>query len=297
MIDPHTFGVSFSIKQCRNLKLNPHDTLEWLLVQGLRRFRLMSYWNEHEKQPGQYDFSQLDWQLEVIAQTGGIVSLCLGVKQPRWPEYHWPAWAWELGPEERSGALMHYMQTVVERYKSHPAIVSWQLENEALLSNFGSKIDIDRQRLRAEFQLVRRLDVSRPICMSTSNGWGIPIRAPRPDMVGFSLYLRRYEKGKYRNTVQSVGLHRVRKFIITQLLQRPVFIHELQCEPWGPKPIWHMPTAEQAQSMSTSQIKTNIAAARHIQATPIDLWGGEWWYSRHLDGDDTIWQAVSEAVQ
>lgn len=78
---------------------------------------------------------------------------------------------------------------------------------------------------------------------------------------------------------------------------RPVFIHELQCEPWGPTAIWKMSKDEQYKSMSPTQIQHNIAAAKAINAYPIDLWGAEWWYWRHLHGDNTIWQAVSEAVQ
>lgn len=297
MIDVNNFGVSFSLSQCRNMGLNPHETLDWLLAQGWRRFRLMSYWNEHEKQPGNYDFTELDWQIAAISNAGGKISLCLGVKQPRWPEYHWPGWAWQCAPAERSAALLTYVRKVVEHYQDQPAIISWQLENEALLSNFGKHIDIDRSRLRDEFNLVKQLDPSRPIIMSTSNGWGIPFRRPIPDLVGFSLYLLRYENGKYRKTVQSTTLHRARKFLIRIFWHRPTYIHELQCEPWGPQAIWHMSPEEQNKSMSPGQIRINIEAAKQVRAMPIDLWGGEWWYWRHLQGDTTIWQAVSEAVQ
>ena len=297
MINPELYGVSFSVKQCQNFKLDPKQTLDWLIAQGWRRFRLMSYWNEHEKISGAYDFTQLDWQIEKITKAGGTVTQCLGIKQPRWPEYHWPMWAWKLPKVQRNKALLKYVATVVERYKANSTITSWQLENEALLSNFGQRIDINRQRLRQEYRLVKRLDSSRPILMSTSNGWGIPLRQPRPNIIGFSLYLRRYERGQYRNTVQSASLHRLRKFLAQVFLRRPVFIHELQCEPWGPKAIWQMSSAEQDKSMSVQQIQTNISAAKQIGVYPIDLWGGEWWYWRHLQGDDTIWQAVSEAVQ
>jgi hypothetical protein len=95
-IDPTQFGVSFSIKQCRNFELDPKQTLHWLIREaGFRRFRLMSYWNEHEKQPDQYDFTELDWQVKMVAQAGGEITLCLGARQPRWPESHWPDWAWQ----------------------------------------------------------------------------------------------------------------------------------------------------------------------------------------------------------
>ncbi len=117
VIDPDKFGVSFSIKQCRGFGVDPRRCLDWLLRQGWRRFRLMSYWNEHEKEQGTYDFSELDWQIAKVAKKGGVISLCLGVKQPRWPEYHWPEWALKLSDEEKSAALFAFVEAVVERYK------------------------------------------------------------------------------------------------------------------------------------------------------------------------------------
>lgn len=292
MIDPNKYGISFSIKQCRNFNLDPHETLDWLLQQGWRRFRLMSYWNEHEKIQGQYDFTELDWQIQAITAAGGEVSLCLGVKQPRWPEYHWPDWAWDAKKPIRDIALVSFVKTVVMYYRDDPNITSWQLENEALLQGFGSHIEIDRRRLRTEYDLVENLDKNRPIIMSTSNGWGIPVRKPLPNVVGFSYYLKRYNNGRYQTTVQSAWLHRIRRSFVHILLGKPVFIHELQCEPWGPGPIWKMSSDEQSKSMSTEQIAINISAAKKIHVSPIDFWGAEWWYWRHKQGDYKIWDSV-----
>jgi hypothetical protein len=289
VIDPSRYGVSFSLKQCRNFGLDPNQCLQWLLDAGWRRFRLMSYWNEHEVEQGQYDFSRLDEQVRQITKAGGVISLCLGVKQPRWPEYHWPKWALGLSKLERQTALLRYVETVMERYKGESSIISWQLENEALLQGFGSDIDIDRSRLRSEYQLVKQLDTSRPVAMSTSNGWGIPLRRPRPDMVGFSFYPVMHKNGAYHHTIQKPWLHRVRKLLIPQ----PVFVHELQCEPWGPTAIWKMSRDVQDESMSPTQISSNISEAKQIRAYPIDFWGAEWWYWRlHTHHDPSIWDAV-----
>jgi len=296
-MDPKKYGVSFSIKQCRNFGIDPHETLQWLLDQGWRRFRLMSYWNEHEKHPGEYDFTELDWQIEAITKAGGVVSMCLGAKQPRWPEYHWPDWAWSAIKPVRDEALLRYIEHVVSRYKDVAAIVSWQLENEALLRGFGSRIEIDRARLNKEFALVRSLDPERPIMMSTSNGWGMPLRRPFPDSVGFSCYFRLYSHGRYHTTMQRPWLHRLRKSLIHVLIGKWVFVHELQCEPWGPQPIWKMDIAEQHKSMSPEHIRRNIAAAQKIQAYPIDLWGAEWWYWRALQGDREYVAAVEESIK
>ena len=295
MIDREKYGVSFSLKQCRNFGLDPRETLQWLLDQGWRRFRLMSYWNEHEKQQGDYNFTELDWQMEMISNAGGEITLCLGVKQPRWPEYHWPKWTSDFTPEQKTQALLGYLTATLEHVKNRDVIKSYQLENEALLSNFGSNIHIDRKRLRKEFALVNSFD-NKPIYMSTSNGWGVPIRRPRPAAVGFSVYTTMFQNGKYSATIQKPWLHRVRHFIIRHVLRRPVFIHELQCEPWGHTAIWKMTPEEQDQSMSVEQIQKNIRWAHEIGAYPIDFWGAEWWYWRWCLGDKTIYQTVEESL-
>jgi hypothetical protein len=299
VIDPKRFGVSFSLKQCRNFGIDPKKTLDWLLNEaGFRRFRLMSYWNEHEKEQGKYDFSQLDWQIKRIEKAGGVVTLCLGARQPRWPENHWPEWAWQAPKAERSRALLAYIQKVVERYKDSPALTSYQLENEALLQNFGKNSEIDRERLVAEFNLVKELDPAHPVIMTVSDQWGIPLRAPIPDSIGFSYYHTVYAKGRYTSAHHYAWLHRLRTALIRLIHGRPVFIHELQLEPWGPTAIWKMNAAEQDKSMSPSHIARSIRLAKQTKLYPIDLWGGEWWYWRTTKHRDrSVWQAVQTALE
>lgn len=292
----HSYGVSFSIKQCRNFKIDWQDCLTWALDEGWRRFRLMSYWNEIEKTQGTYDFVNLDQQIKLISLRSGSVSLCLGVKQPRWPEYHWPEWAKKLSKDEKDKALLQFVTAVVSHYKTTPTVIEWQLENEALLSNFGSNIEIDRQRLKQEFELIKSLDMSRPVIMSTSNGWGMPVRQPIPDKIGFSYYAVMYQNGKYSKTIHRPWLYKIRAWLNNQLLSRPSFVHELQLEPWGHKSIWNMTTEEQNLSMSVDQIKKNIASAKKIGAYPIDMWGVEWWYWRQKQGDKSVWQTVQQMI-
>lgn len=288
------------MKQCRNFGISIDETLDWLINEaGFRRFRLMSYWNEHEKRPGQYDFKSLDKQVEMIEQAGGVITLCLGARQPRWPENHWPDWAWALSKGERTKALMKYIKAVVRRYKNNKAIISYQLENEALLKNFGSRPEVDRRRLRDEFQLVKKLDFNRPIIMSTSTSWGIPFRSPIPDIVGFSYYqvIFNAKTKRYSTAFHQPWLHRTRTFLIELIWARQVFIHELQLEPWGPTAIWKMPPGEQDKSMSLAQIRKNLKLAQAVRRYPIDLWGGEWWYWRTLKKKDaSMWQVVSDQL-
>jgi hypothetical protein len=297
MIDADTYGISFSAKQCHAFTIDPEASLEWLLQKGWRRFRLMSYWDESERIQGQYDFSELDRQLAQISAAGGVVSLCLGARQPRWPENHWPNWAWKCQKKDRSEALLAFITTVVERYKTNSIIISYQLENEALLKSFGLRSEVDRKRLQAEFSLIKRLDPVRPISMSTSTSWGIPVRSPRPDIVGFSFYQVLFGKGKYTTAFHSPFLDRQRAVAIRILFNTPSFVHELQCEPWGPTSIWDMSIAEQNKSMDTNQITRNIQLARQIGVYPIDLWGAEWWYWRYMQSDTSIYDTVTAGLQ
>lgn len=298
VIDPQKFGVTFSVKQCRNFGIDPQTTMQWLIDEaGFRRFRLMSYWNEHEKKPGEYDFSALDWQIDMAAKNGCLVTLCLGARQPRWPENHWPDWAWEASKADRSKALLSYIEAVVKRYRDNDAIVSYQLENEALLKSFGRRPEVDRKRLREEFKLVKKLDPKRPVIMSTSTSWGIPVRKPIPDIVGFSYYRILYGKKGYSHAFHYPSLDRLRALGNRIMSARPSFIHELQLEPWGPTAIWKMPIKEQDKSMSTNHIRTNVRLARKTKLYPIDLWGGEWWYWRYKSVQDpSIWIAVQESL-
>lgn len=293
------YGVSLSVKQCRNFGIESSECLNWLLNDcGFRRFRLMSYWDEIEQEPGKLNFDELDKQIRLITEHEGTITLCLGASQPRWPENHWPDWAWQISKDERTKALLKFIKAVVNRYKNNPAIISYQLENEALLK-FGEKIEIDRSRLRQEFKLVKRLDNTRPIIMTTSTSWGIPLRRPIPDIVGFSYYQKFYnaKKGKYTTAFHKPWLVKIRTWLVKLILRRDSFIHELQLEPWGPKNIWDMSIAEQDKSMSIDQIKTNIKLAKKIGLKTIDLWGAEWWYWSYKKlGKPAIAESVINAI-
>jgi len=125
----------------------------------------MSYWDIHEPEHGIYSFRELDKQLNLAAEYNASVSLCLGRRQPRWPECHMPNWAHTLSKAEWYDALFRYIELVVVRYKSHTALASWQLENEALMKRFGHCPDGDfsRARLRKEMRIIKALDDNHPI--------------------------------------------------------------------------------------------------------------------------------------
>jgi hypothetical protein len=292
------FGVSFSIKYSRELGIDPKKCLAAGMKDlGFKRLRLMSYWDIHETALGEYDFSELDWQFKLAEQYGAHVSLCLGLRQPRWPESHWPAWARELERDEWNRALFDFIEAVVKRYKDHPALGSWQLENEALLKSFGMDGDFDRDRLKYELALVKNLDPNHPVIMSMSDSWGIPWHGPWPDMFGLSIYRYYYDRGAYRRSRRPAVFYRLRAGVISLITGRPVYIHELQAEPWGPQATVSLAYEEQMVTMSQQHLEETFDFARKTHLLPADAWGLEWWYWLKTDHkQDFAWRTAKSFI-
>ena len=273
------YGASFSVKYAREMHIDPQACLKHALTDlGIKRLRLMSYWDLHESVRGVYNFAELDWQITMAEQHNAIVTLSLGLRQPRWPESHWPAWAHDLQPTEWQDALCDYIEAVVNRYKDRRCIASYQLENEAMLKTFGKDGDFSRARLKREYRLVKALDPTRPIIMSTSDSYGIPLLGPRPDMYAFSIYRYFYDRGQYRHSARPAIFYRIRAAVIRLIKWREVFIHELQAEPWGPTGTIALSPQEQSKSMDRQRVQEAVKFATDTKLSPIDIWGLEWWY-------------------
>jgi len=290
-----SYGVSFSAKYASEMGMDWKKAFTKLCQElPFERLRLMTYWDLAEPSQGRYDLKVITWQLKTAARYGKKVSLCLGMRQPRWPECHEPAWAKKLDQAARHQALYEFIEKVVEQFNNDPTIESWQLENEALNKGLGHCTDYDRNRLRREFELVKRLDPKRPIIMSTSDSVGLPLRQPRPDIVGFSIYKTQWRNGRYYRSKTPAAWYRLRSWLVSTLIRRPVIIHELQTEPWGPEATYKLPLSEQARSMDATKLQQMLKYAQTTGIDHIDLWGVEWWYwlgAKHEDW--SCWEAVS----
>ncbi len=267
----------------------------------IRHYRLMSYWDQYEKTPGQYDFTDLDWQMDEAAKREATVSLSLGLRQPRWPECHEPSWATSLEPVDKKQALYAFVKTVVIRYENHPALLNWQLENEGMNSWFGNCGPADRQRLIEEYAMVDSLS-SKEIWMSLSDQHGLPTGQPRPDRYGYSVYRTVWsDKTKpldgYVTYPTPIWYHRARAVAIKAITGKDIFIHELQLEPWGRVDTIHLSMEEQDKSMNLAKIKDNMLFAREIGTPIIYTWGGEWWYWRkETFKDPSVWETVRTVI-
>lgn len=291
-------GVSFSLHRCSELGVDKKKLLKAAIQDlGFRRFRLMSYWNIHEQMQGVYNFSELDWQMDMIAEAGGTVTLCLGKRQPRWPECHMPKWAQQLPKKEWYQALFDYNAVVVKRYKDHPALESWQLENEALLKDFGYCVDGDysHARLQKEYNLIKQLDQNHPVIMTLSDSWGLPIRGPKPDQYAMSLYrITINQNGEYAYSKRSAWFYKIRRELIRITKFRQTFIHEMQAEPWLKKTLLEVPIQEQLKYMNPKILEDILIFSIKTGSNTIDLWGLEWWYWLKQNNHPELWDAISK---
>lgn len=301
--DPLQYGVTFIPNYARYLGVEPEETMIALRDDlGFRRFRLVSYWSSIEKAPGEYDFSELDWQFEKVAEVNGEVTLAIGIRQPRWPECHIPEMYHGQNIDELYPKLEKFMSAVVDRYKNHPSLESYQLENEFFLKVFGECPDFSRERLEKEYKLVKSIDSDTPIILSLANNyWGVPTGDPRPDIFGVSVYKRVFDytitKDYFEYPFPS-WYYTGRAGLKQLLTGRKTMLHELQAEPWAPVGMVDASIEEQNKSMDAKRLKERIEYGKNTGFHKIDLWGGEWWYWRMKQHNDpSLWETVRNEIQ
>jgi hypothetical protein len=302
--EPLQIGATFVPSYAEYYDLDPKDTLQAMIDDlGLRRFRLVSYWNRIEPEKGQYSWEELDWQFDKVEQAGGTVSLAIGLRQPRWPECHWPKWAQEEPQPEWEADLNTYLTQVVERYKDRPSLQSYQLENEYLLEAFGDCPDHSRDRLVAEYDLVKKLDPETPIIVTRSNNavpsW--PVGKPRADQIGAAVYKRVWDKTvtkRYFEYPLPAWFYSFLAGGAEITTGRDSILHELQAEAWGPAAPKDMTIAEQDKSLSAEDLPDRIQYGVDTGMRTVDLWGVEWWYWRKMKlNDPSLWEAGKAKIK
>jgi hypothetical protein len=283
---PTELGVSFSTKYAGELGIDWKEAYIYTIDNlDFKYLRLMSYWDTIEPEDDKYTFEELDWQMDMAAQYGVKVNLALGERQPRWPECHHPRWVNSFAQKRFDSELLEYMGVVVQRYKNHPALEEYQLENEYFNNLFGECRRGDRERLQEEFNLVKSIDDDHPVVINVSNQSGTPYREPVGDKVGFSMYRKAFGQVGPFNWYFTFWIvppywHTLRAAIIELVHDIPTFVHELQTEPWGPGPTVALSIEEQNKSMTPEVLRDQIRFAEQTGMSRIYIWGTEWWYWR-----------------
>jgi hypothetical protein len=307
---PLVIGATFVANYATYLNLDPKETLQAMIDDlGIRRFRLVSYWKDHEPVDNQYDFSELDWQFDMIEKAGGEVSLAIGLRQPRWPECHGPKWAMEKPMEAWTEDLLEYTEETIKRYKDRAVLKEYQLENEFFLSVFGECPDFTRERLIREFNFVKTIDDTRPVVISRSNNAvGFPLGQPQPDIFALTVYKRVWDKTLSKRYFEYPFPPWFYGFLAGGgkiLTGKDLFVHELQTEAWLPDTIRDQgfgmkdaPIDELYKSMSPEILKERIQYGVDTGMRTIDVWGVEWWYQMKTQRDSPeLWDTAKESLE
>lgn len=277
---PVTWGVSFNSEYASYLGLKSQEVFATILDDwGFKYVRLSAQWDQIEKKKGEYDFSDLDYFMNEAQKRGARVTLAVGQKVPRWPECHAPEWAENLPDEEYFLAIKKFFIAVVDRYRNHPALEFWQIENEPFL-DFGICRPYDTTKLKTELQLAKKIDGIHKLMVTDSgelSWWTRTARAT--DLFGTTMYRVVWNKylGYWSYDFLPPFFYRLKLY----LNFRPVseaFVMELQAEPWVPdKDIRTLPVGEQYKSTGLDQLKLNLDYARRAGLPRAYLWGAEWW--------------------
>ncbi len=287
---PITYGATFSTEYAVSLGLDWKETFIALLDDlGMRHFRINAYWSEIEAQKDLVVFDNLDFQLDEIAKRGGRVILAVGRKLPRWPECHDPAWVRELPKKEIEERLLKLVRIVAERYKDHPAVDKWQVENEIVFPFGDCPNWLGLDSLQKEIDIVRSIS-DKPIVVTDSGEWTpwLPM-AWYGDILGSSLYLEAWNDfvGHVPFPIRP-GYYQFKAWLVSPWKKNIIFT-ELQAEPWGPKGVQEMTVEEAREYFPLEKMRSRIQFARDVGFSEVYLWGEEWWYWMKLHGDASYW--------
>lgn len=315
---PKSLGTTFSQLQCRYLDLDYKETFQSISSMGFDYIRLCAYWNEIEPVAQQYDFSILDWLIEQSSNHSMKIVLAVGMKAPRWPEFHFPRWIEEAfdtsqanQPLDSDTALREHALKYLERLIDHTkdAVISfWQVENEALNKpGVASGRYLSQAFIQQEIDLVKRISGSNNKILLTNSVSMLPFGNDDKNAVTASLPL-----------ADAIGLNVYTKVPLNESLYmeaypffwkklaewqaeivgngKEAWVAEAQAEPWE----WHKLVAtDKSNYPSTSPEAATELVLRlgNLGYDTILLWGCEYWYWQMKHGNLEWLQAIEKLIQ
>jgi hypothetical protein len=262
-------GISFRPPQVEAYGLEGRATLQRLLAYPFELIRLGAYWNRVEPQPGEFDTSELDWQIEAAERAGKQVILAVGaVKTFGYPEFFVPRhWLQEplregslVSPASHASLLSgatQFITRLVTRYRDRASIVAWQLEHEAV-DPLGVEHTwrLADHFVETELEALKIADPSRPVMMNgflptswpvrLSQWWrtrdqgdSLAVAARLADIVGVDYYPRHALTSLGPITLYLEGADlpwqsalRERLFESIRIRGKTLMVSEGQAEPW-----------------------------------------------------------------
>ena len=290
-------GMTFSNKYAASIGVDWRANYIAMLDDlKIRKIRIPVYWDLVEAKKGEYDFSEVDWQLQEAGKRGAEVILAMGQKTPRWPECNIPAWAMESDAVRKSN-LLQYINATAEHYKNNKVVKYWQVENEPFLP-FGICPPPDGTLLDSEIAVVKRVDRTREIIVTDSGELSLWIQAARrADIFGTTMYRTIWKKGiGYFEYPIGPRFFQFKHLLIRLFAgQTKAIVIELQAEPWIGGSTTDGLLAEQFKSMNPQQLRDNVIYAQQVGFPEIYLWGVEWWYwLKTTQGHPELWDTARE---
>ena len=284
-----TWGVNFSSKQASDLGLNPKETYISILKDlKVSHIKIAVHWDLIEKKENDFDMTDFDFYMDEAKKENVKVILAIGMKTPRWPEYHIPAWAKDLGKDEQQEEIIEMLAFIVNRYKDYPNLLAWQIENEPFF-NYGEAPWKDDSFLKKEIEEVIKVDKDHKIIVTDSGEMSFWLKAARiADVVGITMYTKVWSKPlkDHFNYPLPAVFYGKRADLIRLFFNKDVWCLELQAEPWTEELIQNSEVKDQLESMSLERFKYNIEYAKNTGLNTFYFWGAEWWYymkNKHND--------------
>lgn len=308
------YGINYSCKRAEYFGLECEALFRQILADlGVRLVRLSVYWSDVERDPGVYDFSAVDRLLAIAEEYGARVTMSIGMKAQRYPEFWFPTWlrlAAKLPPDGYpedhplvEEALFPYLAAAARHVGAHPAVEAIQVENEPFVHFRGHANGwrIRRSFLARELETVHSNDPgAHPIVISHASWWRRDGTwrwiIENADVLAQSVYTKRqrgpwqwlhifpYHTGFYAPDLPEQARTAKRN-------GKQVWIGELQAEPYE-RPdvdVRRIPTAT-ARSFSVRLFRDNVRLAKRSGAARAYMWGAEWWaYLRLVRGEPELW--------
>lgn len=292
------FGISFSKEYTESLGLDWRETYDAIFKDLKPHYiRLSVPWSMVEEVRDEYNFDDIDYQMNIAKQNDTKVVLTLGQKIPRWPECYIPDWTYSMSSQSKDQKLLDYIKTTVERYQNYPNLEYWQVENEPFIPfKFGECTFFNEKIVSEEVSLVRSLDPDRKVIVTDSGELSSWHKASLTgDILGTTLY--RTVQNPLGFTIRYVLLPPAFYTFRARLWNNSYenfFVSELQAEPWftNSNPT-NTPVMIQEKTGSLKQMKKNIEYSHYVGASRVYLWGVEWWYwMKTTQNDSSYWDQI-----
>lgn len=320
LVRPRALGTTFSQLQCRYMGLDYQEVFKRICSLKFDRIRLCSYWNEIEPVENQFDFTTIDWLLEESQRQGIEVVLTVGMKAPRWPEFHFPDWVSARydtsgGPEpvdQRSpiaDQALNFVSQVIQHTRMAPTLTYWQVENEPFtrlditagrfLSYEFVRREVQRVRsqMRPDQKLLMTSAITLPAAQLDEDEHAFQESLALADAVGINVYTK-VPAGNSFIYLQPLPSYWQKLRAWQDHLSingKEDWIAEAQAEPWEPNKLVAMDKFNHPSS-SPRQATSLVNRVAEMGYSTVMLWGCEYWYWQKKNGHNLWWHTVEKLV-